>query len=160
MYGLLLQTKRSVACAVQQIINLKPDRIAFYGYAHVPWMKPGQRRYSDADLPDGDVKHRLYEQSRKSFEDAGYYEIGMDHFALATYELYKAFKNGKLNRNFMGNTTDSGDLLLGLGVSSIIDTWTCFAQNVKTVEEYCSLLEKGELPIFKGHVLNEEVQLI
>lgn len=160
VYGLPLQTESSVASTVEQVINLKPDRIAFYGYAHVPWMKPGQRRYSEADLPDGDVKRRLYEQSRKAFEDAGYYEIGMDHFALPTDELYEASKNGKLNRNFMGYTTDSGDFLLGLGVSSISDTWTCFAQNVKIVEEYYSRIEKGELPIFKGHLLNEEDQLI
>ena len=149
VYGLPLQTESSVASTVQQVVNLKPDRIAFYGYAHVPWMKSGQRRYSEADLPDGEVKRRLYEQSQKAFVDAGYYEIGMDHFAMPTDELYEASKNGALNRNFMGYTTDSGDFLLGPGLSSISDTWTCFAQNVKTVEEDYSLFKKGELPLFQ-----------
>lgn len=156
VYGLPLQTKEGVRDTVAKVVELKPDRIAFYSYAHVPWMKPGQRRYTEADLPSGELKRALYEESRAAFETAGYGEIGMDHFALPGDELYKAALEGKLHRNFMGYTTCANDTMIGLGVSSISDSWTCFAQNVKVVEEYQSLVASGALPIYRGHLLNEE----
>ena len=89
-------------------------------------------------------------------EDAGYAEIGMDHFALKSDLLYKSANSKKLQRNFMGYTHSYTQLMIGLGVSSISDTWYAYAQNVKKVEEYYRLLNKGELPIFRGHLLGEE----
>lgn len=156
IYGLPFQTVESVKDAVEKTIALKPDRIAFYSYAHVPWLKPGQRKYSEKDLPGGEDKRALYELGRQLFEKAEYVEIGMDHFALKTDSLYMAEKNGNLHRNFMGYTAGKTHLMVGLGVSSISDAWTAFAQNVKTVEEYYTRIEKNELPIFKGHLLNSE----
>jgi oxygen-independent coproporphyrinogen-3 oxidase len=156
IYGLPFQTLQTIKTTVEKTIQLKPDRIAFYSYAHVPWLKPGQRKYSEKDLPMGDEKRALYELGRALFEKAGYVEIGMDHFALKSDSLYLAEKSGNLHRNFMGYTARKTHLLVGLGVSSISDAWTAFVQNVKTVEEYYSYLDKNELPIFKGHILTEE----
>lgn len=156
IYGLPFQTLQTIKTTVEKTIQLKPDRIAFYSYAHVPWLKPGQRKYSEKDLPMGDEKRALYELGRALFEKAGYVEIGMDHFALKSDSLYLAEISGNLHRNFMGYTARKTHLLVGLGVSSISDAWTAFVQNVKTVEEYYSYLDKNELPIFKGHILTEE----
>lgn len=156
IYGLPLQTLAGLAKTIQQVINLRPDRIAFYGYAHVPWVKPGQRMFTEADLPNADARQLLYETGRTMLIDAGYEEIGMDHFALKTDSLYKALMGGTLHRNFMGYTHQLTQLMIGLGVSSISDTWGAFAQNVKKVEEYQQLVAKGELPVLKGHLLTAE----
>lgn len=154
VYGLPYQTISSVKETVSDIISLKPERIAFYSYAHVPWLKPGQRKYSDKDLPLDSVKRKLYETGKDLFANAGYSDIGMDHFALEGDSLLTAFTNGSLHRNFMGYTASHTKLLIGLGCSSISDTWDCFSQNIKTVEEYQTAVNEGRFPIFKGHVLN------
>lgn len=156
IYGLPLQSKEGLFDTITKVINLKPDRIAFYGYAHVPWVKPGQRKFTEDDLPNTQQRQELYELGRIMLIDAGYLEIGMDHFALATDSLYKAYNNGKLHRNFMGYTHQYTRLMIGLGVSSISDTWDGFAQNVKKVEEYLALIDNNEFPVFRGHILTEE----
>lgn len=156
IYGLPLQTIDGLANTVEKVLRLKPDRIAFYGYAHVPWVKPGQRRYTEADLPSSVERQDLYEIGRKLLKEGGYTEIGMDHFTLKTDSLFKAEVEGKLHRNFMGYTHQYSKLMIGLGVSSISDTWNAFAQNVKKVEDYISIVNSGQLPVFKGHILNEE----
>lgn len=156
IYGLPFQKLESIRSTVDAVRELKPDRIAFYSYAHVPWIKPGQRKFTELDLPNGFEKRLLYETGRSLLEDAGYVEIGMDHFALPNDELYRSVQTHSLHRNFMGYTPASTHLLVGLGVSSIGDSWTGFAQNVKVVEEYLSLVSQGELPLFRGHALNEE----
>jgi oxygen-independent coproporphyrinogen III oxidase len=156
IYGLPLQTVESIVDTIEKVQSLKPDRIAFYSYAHVPWIKRGQRRFTEMDLPQGEKKRALYEKGRERLEEAGYIEIGMDHFSLKTDSLLYASVNKALHRNFMGYTTAHTKLLIGLGVSSISDSWTAFAQNVKTVEEYQRILNNNILPIFKGHVLDEE----
>ncbi len=156
IYGLPLQTEIGLVKTIEQVIKLRPDRIAYYGYAHVPWVKPGQRMFTEADLPDTDARQLLYEKGRNMLIEAGYHEIGMDHFALPTDSLYKAMLRGTLHRNFMGYTHQFTHLMIGLGVSSISDTWFAFAQNVKKVEEYEKLIEDGEIPVFKGHFLSEE----
>lgn len=156
IYGLPLQKKASVMDTINKVRILNPDRIAFYSYAHVPWVKPGQRKFTEADLPADEVKRDLYETGRTMLEEAGYKEIGMDHFSLETDTLFKAAKNGTLHRNFMGYTHSYTKLMIGLGVSSISDSWYAYAQNVKTVEEYHKLVDSGILPIFRGHILSEE----
>lgn len=160
IYGLPLQTKESVADTVEKVIALRPERIAFYAYAHVPWIKPGQRKYSEADLPQKEVKLELYNMGRAMLEAAGYREVGMDHFALEGDELLIASDEGRLHRNFMGYTTTQSKLLIGLGTSSISDAWFGFAQNYKVVEDYLKAVESGELPFFKGHILSNEDLII
>jgi len=154
IYGLPLQTQKSVADTVEKTLAMRPERISFYSYAHVPWMKPGQRRYTEVDLPSGTAKLDLYRLGKKLILQAGYVDVGMDHFALPEDALCEAAATGKLHRNFMGYTDRYTPLLIGLGVSAISDSWTAFAQNVKTVEEYKSLVAAGTLPVFKGHVLS------
>lgn len=156
IYGLPFQTLESITDTINKVKELRPDRIAFYSYAHVPWIKPAQRGYSDSDLPEPSAKRKLYEKGREMLEWAGYLEIGMDHFALPTDSLFKATSKGKLHRNFMGYTSDKTRLLVGLGVSSISDSWTAFAQNVKSVEGYLEKINAGELPLFRGHLLTAE----
>lgn len=156
IYGLPLQTKNSIIDTVNKVRELKPDRIAFYSYAHVPWIKPGQRRFTELDLPKDEEKRLLYETGRAILEQGGYKEIGMDHFALPSEELYIAMQENRMHRNFMGYTPFATKLLVGLGVSSISDSWTAFAQNVKKVEDYYSLIEKNELPLMRGHLLTTE----
>ena len=160
VYGLPYQTVASVRQTIEQIIALRPDRIAFYSYAHVPWLKPGQRNYTDKDLPLADEKRRLYETGKALFTQAGYSDIGMDHFALPGDELLTAFRNGRLHRNFMGYTANSTGLLIGLGCSAISDSWSAFSQNIKTVEAYREAVNQGKFPIHKGHALNDEDLLI
>lgn len=160
IYGLPLQNMEGLADTIQSVLKLRPDRIAFYSYAHVPWVKPGQRRYTENDLPDAAEKQRLYELGREMLKAGGYIEIGMDHFTLKTDSLYAAEQQGKLHRNFMGYTHQYSKLMVGLGVSSISDSWTAFAQNVKKVEEYMALVNEGILPVFKGHILNREDLMI
>lgn len=156
IYGLPLQTAESMKDTIEKVIALHPDRIAFYSYAHVPWIKPGQRKFTEADLPEGEAKRLLYENGRLAFEQAGYVEIGMDHFALPNDQLHIADKNKQLHRNFMGYTTFHTQLLVGLGASSISDAWNGFVQNEKRVEDYYRKIEQGVFPFFKGHVLTTE----
>ena len=160
IYGLPLQTVVGLEDTILQVEKLMPDRIAFYSYAHVPWIKPGQRSFTEDDLPSVTEKQKLYELGRQMFISMGFEEIGMDHFALTTDSLFKAEKSGKLHRNFMGYTHQYTQLMIGLGVSSISDTWFAFAQNVKKVEDYYDLINKGQFPILKGHHLTEEDLII
>ncbi|OCX54823.1 oxygen-independent coproporphyrinogen III oxidase [Mucilaginibacter sp. PPCGB 2223] len=160
IYGLPLQTTEGLINTVQLVAQLRPDRIAFYSYAHVPWIKPGQRRFTEQDLPDAPQKAKLYEVGRSMFATYGYEEIGMDHFALPQDELSIAQKNGTLHRNFMGYTTQQTQLLIGLGVSAISDSGYAFAQNVKMVEAYHAYIDDNQLPAFKGHVLTKEDSVI
>lgn len=156
VYGLPYQTIESINDTITKIISLNPERIAFYSYAHVPWLKTGQRKYSEKDLPADAYKRSLYEAGKELFMKAHYLDIGMDHFALPNDTLFEAFNAGSLHRNFMGYTTNTTKLLVGLGCSSISDTWDGFAQNIKTVEEYQKVVNDGHFPIFKGHSLTEE----
>jgi oxygen-independent coproporphyrinogen III oxidase len=160
VFGLPLQTKEHIEKTIQKVNILRPDRIAFYSYAHVPWVKPGQRAYSEADLPLGAAKRDLYEFGRQMLEDSGYHEIGMDHFALSSDELYKAKANKHLHRNFMGYTPLHTDLMIGLGASSISDSLSAFVQNEKKIETYQQLIDAQQFPIIRGHLLNEEDQNI
>ncbi|WP_136467571.1 oxygen-independent coproporphyrinogen III oxidase [Flagellimonas onchidii] len=161
IYGLPFQTLEDVKQTITKTNALKPDRIAFYSYAHVPWLKGnGQRGFKEENLPSSTEKKTQYEQGKKMLTDSGYKDVGMDHFALPTDDLYKALLNGTLHRNFMGYTPSKTKLIIGLGVSSIGDSWYGFAQNVKSTEEYEHLVEHGVLPIFRGHILTQEDEII
>ncbi len=161
IFGLPLQTEKSIRNTIKKTIALKPDRIAYYSYAHVPWIKGvGQRGFDKNDLPKENEKRFLYELGKQLFFDAGYIEIGMDHFSLPSDPLYKAMKNKKLHRNFMGYTAGKTQLMIGLGMSSISDSWYAFAQNEKTLEAYTKKVNQGTLPIFKGHLLTNKDLII
>lgn len=157
VYGLPKQKLSSIEATFRHVIAQRPDRIAFYAYAHVPWIEQtGQRGFTESDLPSGDEKRALYELGRRMLEDAGYREIGMDHFALSHDNLFKAAENKKLFRNFMGYVPGHVSPMISLGCSSISDSWTAFIQNEKNIETYQSIVAEGRLPIIKGHILTEE----
>jgi oxygen-independent coproporphyrinogen-3 oxidase len=156
IYGLPLQTAESIQRTFNQVISLRPDRIAFYSYAHVPWTSKAQRLFDEADLPNSEEKIQLYLKGKEMLLQNGYFDIGMDHFSLPDDDLYKAYINGRLHRNFMGYTTQNSGLLLGLGVSSISDAGDAFAQNHKTIHDYYATINAGQLATYRGYELNEE----
>ncbi|MDO5511070.1 MAG: oxygen-independent coproporphyrinogen III oxidase [Weeksellaceae bacterium] len=157
VFGLPHQHLQAMQDTIAKTAELAPDRIAFYSYAHVPWIKGvGQRGFEDSDLPDAATKRALYETGKQQLEDMGYVEIGMDHFALPTDKLYLAMKNGQMHRNFMGYTSSKTQVMIGLGMSAISDSWYSFAQNLKSVKEYTEAVNSGVLPVFRGHILSEE----
>ncbi|MBR9845620.1 MAG: oxygen-independent coproporphyrinogen III oxidase [Algicola sp.] len=154
IFGLPFQNLKTMTESINKTKLLRPDRISFYSYAHVPWVKGvGQRGFNEDNLPKGDEKRALYETGKKLLTDLGYEEIGMDHFALKSDNLYKATLTKTLHRNFMGYTANTTQLMIGLGMSAISDSWYGFAQNVKTVKAYESIVASGEIPVFKGHIL-------
>jgi oxygen-independent coproporphyrinogen-3 oxidase len=155
IYGLPFQTLAGEAKTLDETIELRPDRIAFYSYAHVPWKSKAQRLFDENDLPSPELKTQLYLLAQEKFKAGGYFDIGMDHFALPQDDLYKAWKNGKLHRNFMGYTTTHTSFLLGLGVSSITDTGTAYSQNHKELANYLRLINEGEFAANKGCFLTE-----
>lgn len=156
IYGLPMQTMQTMQKTIEQSISLKPDRIAFYSYAHVPWKSRVQRLFDEQDLPSPELKMELYRLGKQLFMDAGYTDIGMDHFALPHDDLYKAWKDGWLHRNFMGYTTQRSGILLGLGVSAISDAGGAFVQNHKALHEYYAAIERHELAIKRGYLLTGE----
>lgn len=161
VFGLPFQTWKSMENTILQTIKLQPDRLAFYSYAHVPWIKGvGQRGFDENDLPSGTQKRELYEKGKALFEQLGYVEIGMDHFSLPQDELYQSMLNHTIHRNFMGYTSSSTQVMIGLGASSIGDTWYGFAQNEKSIEDYYAQLNLGKIPLFRGHLLTEEDLII
>lgn len=157
IYGLPFQTIQDIEDTILKTKSLLPDRISFYSYAHVPWLKGnGQRGFQDEDIPQNDTKRQLYELGKKMLLEMGYVEIGMDHFTMPTDEMYLAFKNKTLHRNFMGYTASKTELMIGLGVSSISDSWNSFAQNEKSLETYYQKINGNNLPVFRGHHLTSE----
>ena len=161
IFGLPFQTIENVVDTIEKTKSLQPDRLAFYSYAHVPWIKGnGQRGFKDEDIPKDEEKRILYQVGKELLQKNGYHEIGMDHFALPTDSLYQSFKKGQLHRNFMGYSSSKTQLMIGLGVSSISDSWYNFAQNEKNLDDYYQLLEWDKLPIFRGHQLTDEDLII
>lgn len=157
IFGLPFQTLEHVKETILKTKALLPDRLAFYSYAHVPWIKGnGQRGFNDSDLPSAALKRSQYELGKQLLAEVGYEEIGMDHFALTTDALHKSMQNGNLHRNFMGYTASKTQAMVGLGVSSISDSWYGFAQNVKGIEDYYKCLAEGVIPVYRGHILSDE----
>lgn len=161
IYGLPRQTSNDIIRTVVKIQELRPERIAFYSYAHVPWVSPGQRAYDENDLPQGLEKWNLYTTGRDLLEGSGYEDIGLDHFSLPHDELALAASSGSLHRNFMGYTTANTPVTLALGCSAIGDSWDTYVQNEKQVETYSKIiLEEGRLPLVKGHRLTDQEQTV
>ncbi len=161
IFGLPHQNLGHVEQTILMTKSLMPDRLAFYSYAHVPWLRGnGQRGFKDEDLPSAKEKRIQYEKGKELLTKVGYEEIGMDHFALESDSLHHSMVSGKLHRNFMGYTASKTQLMVGLGASSISDSWYSFAQNVKSIEEYKHLVDNRIIPIYRGHMLTEEDQKI
>jgi len=127
----------------------------------VPWIKGvGQRGFDENDLPSPELKRELYEKGKALLSELGYVEIGMDHFSLPTDTLYQSMLHKTIHRNFMGYSSSSTQLMIGLGMSAISDSWYAFAQNDKSVEAYTERVNNNELPVFRGHILSEEDLII
>lgn len=157
VYGLPFQTFEDLQFTLAKTLQLRPHRIAFYSYAHVPWIKGlGQRGFDEQDLPNPETKLKMLVHARETLLHAGYISIGMDHFALPEDSMALALSNGRLHRNFMGYTVTDTKLMIGLGMSSISDTWTAFGQNEKNLKVYQQMVEDGHLPIVKGHELTTD----
>lgn len=159
IYGLAKQTRESFIETTKLTVSLRPDRIALYSFALVPWIKPAQRLFKDEDLPKASEKRELYEVARTILLDAGYIEIGMDHFSLPHDGLALALKAKSLHRNFMGYSDIRTDVLLGLGLSSISETPFSFHQNEKLLPKYTELVNKNEVPTLRGHLLTRDDQV-
>ncbi len=160
IFGLPFQNQEHIVKTMAVVRDLMPDRIAFYSYAHVPWLKNGQRAFDENDLPNAVDKRLLYETGKQLLEQLGYHDVGMDHFSLKTDALYQSAQSGALHRNFMGYTPVFTPLTIGLGASAIGDTFSAFAQNIKTVAEYQKAVAQGHLPLLRGHILTIEDQKI
>lgn len=155
VYGLPFQSMQGLSDTIDKVIELSPDRIAFYSYAHVPWIKASQRKFTENDLPPTTEKIQLYLMGRDKLLNNRYADVGMDHFALPNDELFIARENKTLHRNFMGYTVQHTNTLIALGVSSISDSGDMYVQNVKEVEEYQSMVQ-NQIPIFKGHIVSDK----
>ncbi|HEX2545568.1 MAG TPA: oxygen-independent coproporphyrinogen III oxidase, partial [Ramlibacter sp.] len=156
IYGLPRQTPESFARTLQQVAQLRPDRIALYGYAHLPERFKPQRRIISIELPGAASKVGMLSQALAAFLSAGYVYIGMDHFALPGDSLAVAKRQGRLHRNFQGYSTHADCDLVALGVSAIGKVGATYSQNAKTMDEYCDLLDQGKLPVVRGLALSRD----
>ncbi|HXB54690.1 MAG TPA: oxygen-independent coproporphyrinogen III oxidase [Vicinamibacteria bacterium] len=159
IYGLPFQTRASFGRSVEAVVALRPDRVAVYSYAHVPWIRGNQKRIRPEDLPSRELKIELFLEAMERFLAAGYRQIGMDHFALAEDELARAAEQRRLHRNFMGYTTRPAADMVGLGVSAIGRVGAAFAQNTKKLSVYYAALEAGRFPIERGYLLDADDEL-
>ena len=156
IYGLPGQGMEEWRRTLAQVLELKPDRLAVYSYAHVPWKSPVQRSFKDSDLPPPELKLELFKRAYETFLGSGYRPIGMDHFALADDELSRAAENGSLHRNFMGYSTKADAHQIGMGVSAISFVGGNYFQNLKELPAYESAIDRGELASFRGFLLGRD----
>ena len=156
IYGLPRQTPESFDRTLAQVVQLRPDRIALYAYAHLPDRFKPQRRILSTELPAASAKVTMLSRSLDTFMEAGYVYVGMDHFALPTDALAVAKRQGRLHRNFQGYSTQPDCDLIGLGVSAIGRVGATYSQNAKSLEEYYDHLDQGRLPVVRGLALNRD----
>lgn len=154
MYGLPGQTVESLEQTIHQALSLKPDRIAFFGYAHVPWMKKHMRMMGGLELPDASLRYDLYAAGSRILQDHGYLPVGIDHFVRPTDSMARALGNRTLRRNFQGYTTDTAETLIGFGASAIGKLPRGFVQNTPDLRIYQDTALSGGLPVHRGYVLN------
>jgi oxygen-independent coproporphyrinogen-3 oxidase len=149
IYGLPKQSTESFKRTLDQVVELRPDRIALYAYAHLPERFKPQRRISLYELPSATAKISMLSDAISTFMDAGYVYVGMDHFALPQDALAVAKKQGRLHRNFQGYSTQAESDLIGLGVSSIGRIGDTYSKNAKTLEEYYDHIDQGHFPVVR-----------
>ena len=158
IYGLPSQRRESFGESVDQVLSLRPDRVAMYSYAHVPWLKKPQK-VMEAHLPEGVEKFRIFTIGIEKFTSAGYVYIGMDHFALPHDELVRAQNDRTLYRNFQGYTTHAGADLYGMGISAIGSIGDTYVQNLKEYDSYFAAVAEGRLATYRGYRLDDEDHL-
>jgi oxygen-independent coproporphyrinogen-3 oxidase len=156
IYGLPGQTFETWSRTLEQVLQLKPNRLAVYSYAHVPWLKPYQRSFEDKDLPEPQTKLELFEKAYETFTQNGYRLIGMDHFCLEDDDLAKALDDGSIHRNFMGYSTRADAHQIGFGVSAISYTGGNYFQNEKELGTYQNAIRDERLATYRGHLLSEK----
>lgn len=157
IYGLPLQTPGSFARTINDVLDLNPDRLSVFSYAHVPWIKPAQKIFDDREqLPDAEAKLAMFAIAHDKLTAAGYVDIGLDHFARPDDELAIALREGTLHRNFQGYSTRGGASLYSFGISSISATATTYRQNFKTLDAWRAALDAGNLPVERGLRLSDE----
>jgi oxygen-independent coproporphyrinogen III oxidase len=156
IYGLPFQTLETFAETVDKVIDIAPDRLAVFNYAHVPWLKPHQKLILPETLPSTELKLEIFKMTIEKLVAAGYWNVGMDHFAKQTDELAIAQKNRTLYRNFQGYSTKSGCDLYGFGMSAIGQFHDSYQQNLKTVREYFDALNAGSLPTHLGYTMTAD----
>ncbi len=156
IYGLPYQTKETFANTVMKVVGLRPDRIALYSFAYVPWLSKPQNKFNLDAIPVQDEKLDIFINSRNALLNAGYKAIAMDHFALSSDDMAKAFDQGTLHRNFMGYTLKPADEFIGVGPSAIGFLENTYFQNVKVLPDYYALTSEGKLPVERGQVLTQD----
>jgi oxygen-independent coproporphyrinogen III oxidase len=156
LYGLPHQTQDSIRSTIRQVLSIRPDRIALFGYAHVPWMKKHQTMIDEQTLPDVAERFAQAQGAAAMLTDAGYVPIGIDHFALPGDSMTVALEAGKLRRNFQGYTVHEADALIGLGASSIGQMPQGHVQNMPATGEYQRRVKAGELATVRGYAMNED----
>jgi oxygen-independent coproporphyrinogen III oxidase len=159
IYGLPYQTVEGFSRTLDQVLTMRPERVAVYSFAFVPWMKAHMKHLPEDSLPGPELKIALLTLAQRAFVGAGYRQIGMDHFALPEDELGHALEAGTLHRNFMGYTVQSARDMVSLGVSAIGDVQGTFVQNTKKLNEYYTALDQGRFPIERGYALDQDDQL-
>jgi len=159
MYGLPAQTEATFGSTLDTVASIRPDRLAIYGYAHVPWMKPAQKVLEQDGLPGPVERAKLFSQAIERLGQGGYGVIGIDHFALPTDSLYRGLHDGSLSRNFMGYTTTRAEDMLAFGASAIADVGGAFLHNVRETKPYEAALGRGELPTARGLVRSADDEL-
>lgn len=160
LYGLPLQSRKTIIDTINKAHFLRPDRISFLCYNHQPLVNPSQKIFTETDLPLEEEKTVLYEIGKEKFFEMGYSEIGMDHFALKTDSIFSAAEYGNLHHNFMGYTRATTQLTIGLGVSAISDSQNALIQNTISVEDYYAEIENNHFPIIHSHKLSSEDLII
>ncbi len=156
IYGLPLQTPEKIRANMEKLKTLKPERVALFGYAHVPWFKPHQKKLEEFPLPGTLERFEMAEQAREDLIALGYVPIGIDHFALPEDDLAVAYKEHRLHRNFQGYTTDTEDTLIGFGQTAISDYGAAYVQNTAMNREYRETVEQSRFPAIKACLLTKE----
>lgn len=159
IYGLPYQTEETWKRTLDSIIAIRPDRLAVFGYAHVPWIKPHQKSLEKFGLPSPEERLTMAIQGRRAFVDAGYLAIGLDHFALPEDDMAIAFNQGSVHRNFMGYTVQDVDTMVAFGVSAIGDFPAAYLHNNMVTKDYIAMIENEGLAVTKGHLMSEEDRL-
>lgn len=156
IYGLPLQTESSFAATLEKVVDLSPERISIYNYAHMPHLFKTQKQIRDQDLPSASEKLKIFQQVIRLLTESGYVYIGMDHFSKPDDELAIALKSSNLCRNFQGYSTHANCDVVGIGITSISKIGDCYSQNVKALDEYDEIISNGKIPVFRGYMLDTD----
>lgn len=156
IYGLPFQTQERFSKTADRLIELQPDRIAFYSYAKIPWLKEHQKAIPDETLPNTEEKFRIYVDARARFMKGGYTAIGMDHFSLTKDPMSEAYRQRKLTRNFQGYAVEFAEDMIGFGLTSIGFIQNAYFQNIKDLNHYQNTVKRGDLATLRGYVLSDD----